>query len=149
LNSYFKNVCFTGLYGSVDEHLPPVDGVMIGRAAWHMPWTMRHVDSVIFGARDPWEGRSRRELTDEYLDYACDMQERYGSVKDTSRGLYGWSSGLLLKPLLGLFHGERGGNRFKDRLFAELHKNPKIDMRDALDLALTEVPLYVVDGRFT
>ena len=64
------------LYGDGAEGLlPPVHGVMLGRAAWHAPWEFRAVDTKVFGcAADPCAGKSRRDLVDEYVDYAENMR---------------------------------------------------------------------------
>ena len=50
-----------------------VDGVMVGRMAWHRPWLMRHTDSVVYGGAD--RCITRRELIEEYVDYAEHVQE--------------------------------------------------------------------------
>ena len=97
---------------------------MIGRSAWHNPWGMRHVDTVVFGqpaGSDPWEGRSRRDLVYEYLSYAERMLSEHGDFKSAREGVYGWPAATLAKPLIGLFAGEPGGKRFKNAIAQGIH----------------------------
>jgi hypothetical protein len=129
--------------------LPFVDGIMIGRAAWHNPWEMRYVDSAVFGTAnrssrrssesggaalsspsaaaaaaavvDPWEGRSRRELVHTYLAYAEEMLDRHGDFKSSNEGVFGWPAATMVKPLIGLFAGEPGGRRFKNAIGQGIH----------------------------
>ena len=87
---------------------------MIGRAAWHNPWGMRHVDTAVFGApegSDPWEGRSRRDLVRTYCAYAQGMLDRHGDFKSSHEQVFGWPMATMVKPLIGLFAGEPGGRR--------------------------------------
>jgi len=60
-------------------------------------------------------------------------------------GTFGWPTTTVLRPLLGLFHGERGGKRFKDRLCLGAQSR-KLSVHEVLDAALEEVPLYVLDA---
>ena len=80
----------------------------------------------------------------EYCDYAEHIQETFGGFKG-SRGPYGWPATVLLRPMLGLFHGERGGKRFKDVLCVGATQKGAV-LRHVLDAALDEVPLYVIDA---
>jgi tRNA-dihydrouridine synthase len=117
---------------------------MIGRAAWHAPWSLRTADGAFFGARDPMLGRTRRDLIDEYCDHAEAIHERYGDYKGGADA-FGWPATVVLRPLLGLFHGERGSSRFKDVLCVKA-TTKGCCLRDVLDTALEEVPLYVIDA---
>jgi len=125
--------------------LPHCHGVMLGRAAWHTPWSLRNVDSAVFGDKrgDPMAGKSRRDLCEEYLEYAEGIAAKYGDHK--GGGNYGWAPSIMLRPLMGLFHGERGGKGFKTRLCGDLRDKSK-SLAELLDDALTEVPLYVLDA---
>ena len=71
-------------------------------------------------------------------------KERFGPIKSPKDELYGWPSTTLLRPLLGLFHGEKGGKRFRDRLCNEL-RDQKILIADAVERALEEIPLFVLN----
>lgn len=88
---------------------PLLEGVMIGRAAYHNPWMLRHVDERVYNVPNP--NFSRREIIEQYLDYAEELQARYGNYK--GQGQYGITSSVLIKPLLALFHGEKGQKAYK------------------------------------
>lgn len=79
-----------------------VDGVMIGRAAYNSPWNFRDADRLIFNEeRNP--NLSRREIIERYLDYAEDLQTKWGSTTPTGDMPYSMPTSSLMKPLLGLF----------------------------------------------
>jgi tRNA-dihydrouridine synthase A len=86
-------------------HLAKVDGVMLGRAAYHEPGLLGAVDRSIFGAMgpdiDPWAAVAR------YRPYVA---------RQRSQGI-----GLapLVRPMLGLFHGLRGARTWRRILTVE------------------------------
>jgi tRNA-dihydrouridine synthase A len=81
------------------EHLRHVDGVMLGRAAYHNPWLLAAVDAELFGdAREP---ISRHEVLEAFLPYV-EQQLRSG------RRLC-----QISRHVLGLFQGCPGGRRFR------------------------------------
>jgi len=52
----------------IRTHLENVDAVMVGRAAYHRPYRLGHIDREIFGVdRDP---PSRRQIAERMADYA-------------------------------------------------------------------------------
>eukprot|EP01034_Spumella_vulgaris_P036558 gene36558-45085_t len=84
-------------YEEVEEHYKMgVRGVMIGRAAIDEPYYWRHIDSRVFGGKDP--GLTRRQILTLYGQYA-EEQEAADGIRRRN---------LLLKPLHNLFHGEIG-----------------------------------------
>ena len=84
--------------------LDHVDGVMIGRAAYHSPWLLAAADRRIFGAATlPPE---RAAVLAQYVDY-MDRQLAAG-VPITA----------LTRPLLGLFQGETGARAWRRALSA-------------------------------
>jgi tRNA-dihydrouridine synthase A len=85
-------------------HLSRVDGVMLGRAAYQQPWLLATVDGEIFG--DPAPAPSRSDVLGRYRDYVA---------AELARGTRFLS---LVKPVMGLFHGEPGGRRFR-RILSE------------------------------
>ncbi|MCG3168966.1 MAG: tRNA-dihydrouridine(20/20a) synthase [Pseudomonadales bacterium] len=85
-------------------HLEHVDGVMLGRAAYHDPWLLARVDSRLFGDTDPL--RTRHEALEAFLPYV----ERELA--------HGRRLCQLSRHVLGLFHGCPGGKRFR-RYIAE------------------------------
>ena len=61
-------IVINGGIAGIDEaeaHLDNVDGVMIGRAAYHTPYILAEADWRFFGARDP--VKSRREVVEGYM----------------------------------------------------------------------------------
>src|SRR5699024_11246796 len=51
------------------EHLEKVNGVMIGRAAYHHPWRFSEADEVIFGQPRPSTAHSAHEVVEAFLPY--------------------------------------------------------------------------------
>ena len=86
------------------DHLQQVDGVMLGRAAYQRPYLLSAVDSRIFGGDAT--PKSRAQVLAEYrLHVAAERQA-------------GTPLGRLIRPLLGLYHGQPGGRVFR-RLLSE------------------------------
>lgn len=79
-----------------------VDGVMIGRAAYNMPWNLRDADRLIFGAAEN-PNLSRREIIAQYLAYAEDLQAKWGDTEPLGPLKYTMRTSTLIKPLLALF----------------------------------------------
>ena len=80
-----------------------VDGVMLGRAAWHDLWLLAGVDRTLFG--DIASPPDRNEVVANYVAYG----KRQGDAR----------LGELVQPLLGLYHGVPGARRWR-RTLAEL-----------------------------
>jgi tRNA-dihydrouridine synthase A len=83
-----------------EAHLRHVDGVMLGRAAYHNPALLAGVDARFFG-------EAAGDL-DAAVSRYCDYVER--KVRDGAR-LYPW-----LKPMLGLYNGRPGARLFRRHL---------------------------------
>ncbi len=82
-----------------------MDGVMIGRAAYHRPWDiLARTDSRLFGAPDP--VRSRAEAVRALRPHIERHLAGGGRLHDVTR------------HMLGLFHGCRGARRWR-RMLAE------------------------------
>lgn len=90
--------------GQCKEHLSRVDGVMLGRAAYHEPWLMAAVDAALFG--DDHAVPSRHEVLDGFMPYV----ERQLAA--------GVRLNAVSRHILGLFHGRPGGRLFR-RYIAE------------------------------
>lgn len=78
----------------IRQHLQHVDGVMIGREAYHNPYLLASIDQEFYGASHP--VASRADLIAAYLPYVH---------KELSDGTM---LSHLTRPLLGLFHGQSG-----------------------------------------
>lgn len=118
----------------VAEHLQHVDGVMIGREAYTNPWILADADDLIAsrlgtacqinddqitcrvgsahqntgcknesgGQSPPYKAKhTREEVVTQYLDYVLQQSQQ------------GISLSLLLRPLLGIYHGQPGGRLWR------------------------------------
>lgn len=116
-------IVLNGGIATLDEaqaHLDRVDGVMMGRAAFHSPAMLAEVDARFFGG----EPVSPDAALDAYVAYAA---EQLGRRVSLSR---------LTKPMLGLFNGRQGARLFRRHL-SEHATRPGANLqtlRDALAL---------------
>ncbi len=89
----------------VEGHLRHVDGVMLGRAAYHDPAILGSVDSRFFGgAAESVEGI---EAVERYLPYVADQLAR------------GVRLPAMTRHMLGLFHGRPGARAWRRSLTVE------------------------------
>jgi tRNA-dihydrouridine synthase A len=99
-------VVINGGIGSLAEaaaHLRHVDGVMIGRAAYHEPWLLATADTRIFGATgDPQP--DRRDVVEAFLPY---VERQLAAGQPLAR---------VARHLVGLFHGEQRARRWRRAL---------------------------------
>ena len=89
-------------FDAIELELAHVDGVMLGRAAYHDPWLLAAVDTRIFG--EPAAVQSRAEVVEALIPYA----KRALAQGTTLRA--------IARHVLGLYHGVRGGRRFRQML---------------------------------
>jgi len=85
-----------------DAHLRHVDGVMLGRAAYHNPYLLSEVDRQLFGRDAP--PKTRAAVIEELLPY-IEAQLREGSTLHH-----------ITRHILGLYQGEAGARRFRRHL---------------------------------
>ncbi len=83
-----------------DAHLAKVDGVMLGRAAYHSPALLAEVDARIFGG----EARDVDEAVQDYLDYVARQLAA------------GEPLAAMTRHMLGLFNGRPGARLFRRHL---------------------------------
>src|SRR5690606_20254318 len=98
-------IVINGGIRSLDEaekHLQHVDGVMLGRAAYQMPYLLAEVDRRIFGSDEP--PVSRREVVERLKPYIERHLARGGRPNNIPR------------HILGLYHGEPGARMFRRHL---------------------------------
>jgi tRNA-dihydrouridine synthase A len=101
------NISINGGIGSLDEaeaHLAHVDGVMIGRAAYHTPALLAQVDRRLFGAEMDADSLA---VVGAYRDYVG---------RELARGTH---LAAMTRPMLGLFHGEPGARTWRRILTVE------------------------------
>jgi len=72
--------------------LEKVDGVMVGRAAYHNPWLLAHVDARIF--HDPHPIPSREEIVHRMIPYIERELQLGARLKHISRHMLGLFQGL-------------------------------------------------------
>lgn len=83
----------------IQAHLQRVDGVMVGRQAYTEPYFLADIDRAVFG--DARAMPTREEIVSRYRDYCLTQLEQSAPWR------------LLMRPVLGLFHGQPGGKRFR------------------------------------
>lgn len=91
-----------------EAQLAHVDGVMVGRGAYHNPWLLADVDSRLYG--DPPSGLSRVDVLEAYLPYVAEELSRGTALSAVSR------------HLLGLFQGVPGARRFRRHISEHAHR---------------------------
>jgi tRNA-dihydrouridine synthase A len=79
-----------------------LDGVMLGRAAYHTPWMLARVDSRVFGAPDPVS-----DPVDALLAYRPHVERALEA---------GVKLHAVTRHLLGLFAGRPGARKFRQIL---------------------------------
>ncbi|GAB4225242.1 MAG: tRNA dihydrouridine(20/20a) synthase DusA [Methyloligellaceae bacterium] len=93
----------TGL-DAVPGHLAHVDGVMLGRAAYHDPYLLAPVDRLFFGESAP--APTREEVMERFIAYAADQLRSGVRLHQMTR------------HILGLYHGRPGARAFR-RILSE------------------------------
>ena len=84
----------------IEHHLSRLDGVMVGREAYHNPWLLAGWDSRFFGGRDG--GLTREAVELAMCDYMVQQAADHGTP---------WSS--IARHMLGLRHGMPGARRWR------------------------------------
>jgi len=101
-------VVLNGGVGSLDEaiaHLETVDGVMLGRAAYHTPGLLGAVDARVFG--EAVSDVSAADAVSAYLPYVREQ---------LARGVH---LAAMTRHMLGLFHGQPGARTWRRILTVE------------------------------
>jgi tRNA-dihydrouridine synthase A len=115
-----------GGIGSLEEasaQMPHVDGVMLGRAAYHDPWLLAGVDSRFYGAEDP--VASRAEAVERFRPFIIERLKEGARVNQ------------ILRHMLGLYHGVPGARAWRRRLTVDAVR-PGAGV-EVLDGALAEI----------
>ncbi|UWE15235.1 tRNA dihydrouridine(20/20a) synthase DusA [Herbaspirillum huttiense] len=94
----------------IDEHLKHVDGVMLGREAYHNPYLMATFDARYYGDLDGGRQPSRAEVIEAMLPYIKRQLELHG---DNGRGL---RLNSITRHMLGLLTGMPGARAFRQTL---------------------------------
>ena len=119
-------IVINGGIGTIEEaeaHLRHVDGVMLGRAAYHTPWLLHEVDSRLFGAAA--EALSPLDIVERMKPYIAEQREKGVWLQNITR------------HMLGLFHGMSGGRLWR-RVLSEEASRPGAGL-DVLEKAAEQV----------
>lgn len=87
-------------------HLQQVDGVMLGRVAYHEPYVLHRLDNALSGGEDV----PRADLLRRLRPYVERQMARGVALKHITR------------HVLGLFHGQPGGRAFRQVLSEGAHR---------------------------
>ena len=134
----FPHLSFTinGGIMNIDDAMPHIQehgcsGVMIGRAAASDPYSLARAGAAFYGCSAPL--LSRRQILTAYAEYAK-REEKQGARKHA-----------LIKPLLNLFKGQRGGARWRRALSSSLmHANNGAP--DCIEIAIESADQGVLDS---
>ncbi len=107
--------------GQVAGQLQHLDGVMIGREAYHNPWWLASWDAEFFGAPAD-EALSRESVEAQMADYMAREAVENGTP---------WST--IARHMLGLRHGLAGSRRWR-QVWSD-HKLKGLHPRDVMALA--------------
>jgi tRNA-dihydrouridine synthase A len=96
------------------QHLQQVDGVMLGRLAYHQPYLLRAVDQQFFGSTHSMP--TRNEIMEQLIIYWQQQMQQ------------GIPLQRMLRHIFGLWHGEVGGRKMRQILSdASLSSQAKLD----------------------
>jgi tRNA-dihydrouridine synthase A len=84
----------------IAEQLQVVDGVMVGREAYHNPWLMSDWDTAFYG--EPVTGQTRESVEQQMVKYMAREANLHGTP---------WST--IARHMLGLRHGLPGARRWR------------------------------------
>ncbi|MBZ0262963.1 MAG: tRNA dihydrouridine(20/20a) synthase DusA [Hyphomicrobiales bacterium] len=93
--------------GQAIDEMRGLDGVMLGRAAYHTPWLLADVDRLFFQKTNPLT--SRIDAVTGMLPYIEEQLRRGDFLAKISR------------HLLGLFHGQPGGRHWRQIISEQSH----------------------------
>ena len=96
-----EEIIINGGISSTEEinlHLNKVDGVMIGRAAYHTPYLLAEIEKEIFKIQNI---PSRQEVIENLIPYVKDELKK------------GTRLNQIMRHTLGLFHGQTGSSHWK------------------------------------
>ena len=106
------------------EQLDHLDGVMVGREAYHNPYILAEVDQKYYGSEEA--VISRRDAVRAFMPY---IEEQL------SQGVY---LSHITRHILGIFHGRPGARLFRRHISENAHKRGS--GLEVLEAALAKVP---------
>ena len=124
-------IIINGGIKTLDEcksHLNHVDGVMMGREAYQNPWLLSHIDKEVFKDTEA-VSQTRHDIVRLMLPYIEDQLKK------------GQRLNYITRHILGIFHGQAGGKKFRRYISENAHK-PDADVR-IVESALKLVPEFL------
>ena len=91
----------------IEAQLPHVDGVMLGRAAYHNPWLLAKIQSNYFNNKHNF---TRAEIIQQFLPYVRTQLDS------------GVKLNALTRHILGLFQGMPGANKWRRYISENAHR---------------------------
>lgn len=104
----------------VSAQLAELDGVMVGREAYHNPWWLASWDEAFFGADE--QAMTREQVEEKMCDYMVSEAAEHGT-----------SFSAIARHMLGLRHGLPGSRRWR-QVWSD-HKLKTLDPREVMALA--------------
>ncbi len=92
---------------ATEQQLQQVDGVMIGRAAYHNPWLLAEADRRLFGNQHPIP--SRHDILEQLMPF---VEEEFAQGTPVSR---------ITRHILGLFQGQPGARTWRRYISENAH----------------------------
>lgn len=123
------NIVINGGIESLDtiiQQLEHVDGVMLGREAYHNPFLLAQIDQLLFDANKP--TISREQVMEKFIPY-IEQQLSKGTALNH-----------ITRHILGLYQGEKGARAFRRHISEQAHK-PKAGIE-----VVTQAMQYVHAG---
>jgi len=110
----------------IDEQLATVDGVMVGREAYHHPWWLARWDALYYG--EPASGLRREQVEEAMVAY----MEREHAARATP-----WHS--VARHMMGLYNGLPGARRWR-QVWSD-HRLKTEPPREVMRLAHADIAL--------
>ena len=112
-------------------HAHGVDGIMVGRAAYHTPWMMSHWDAWMLARQTPLDSPGKEAVpivsdTDERRDEVERAMVEYMSDTKRNGGAHWYS---IARHILGLRHGQPGA-----RLWRQVWSDHRLKNQTAMDV---------------
>ncbi|MGY8525234.1 tRNA dihydrouridine(20/20a) synthase DusA [Paracidovorax citrulli] len=111
-------------YADIDAHLQHVDGVMLGREAYHNPYVLAEMDQRYYGGSEPVMSR---------LDVELAMQRYIGDLVESGGGYMG----AVTRHMLGLHRGVAGGRGWR-RVLSDARRMQAARSRQQVDALFEE-----------